>query len=398
MYMQYTVLYCLHTGQSCSEGFSSAVTDCVQSCYYKSDMTITRFIPDMNFTCHGTVVAWRAAGIRDQGTANVNFDIWRRTGDETYSKMATIELGTCGIGVEASAVAGLPNVYECTLPESLRVVVQPGDIVGIEVPSKSEIRFGLLFNNADLSSGPTSYIYSGRPSTITLGSSLYTSPNDQPQISVTIEAIPPPPTTMAPPITTESPNANGTTTTAHTTVEPTTGKPSTTSKLTTDEPTTGEPTTDEPTTGESNTTHSTTEHRSSTTSSHVTTSVITGTSAVRELPTGLILGVVAAGIASIALIMIVLAVIVFCLAFARRRRTTVAREQDGLNRDHGDMDYNSAYTNISISTKENLAYGGMDKSSSEHQYDTIDSFSYQSNHINDRSTSHSKVHTYASIS
>ena len=55
-----------------------------------------------------------------------------------------------GSGVEVSAVAGMTGVYECTLPENLRVAVQPGDILGIDLPGSNEYKFRIYFDDCVL--------------------------------------------------------------------------------------------------------------------------------------------------------------------------------------------------------------------------------------------------------
>ena len=69
--------------------------------------------------------------------------------------------------------------------------VQPGDVVGIEVAHNSYLRFGLFFDNTNQAMGPMRYVFKGRPLTITLDEKLYTSPGDQPQISLTVEVVHP---------------------------------------------------------------------------------------------------------------------------------------------------------------------------------------------------------------
>ena len=174
--------------QACTMGFLSTVSECTSGCSTRQQgSTITtRIIPNMMFTCTGTVVKWRAAGVFNGGSVNAMLDIWReRSGvSETYDKNATIELGTCGSGVEATQVTGLSDVYECTLPESLRVSVQPGDVVGIELARNKDYNFRLYFD--DTNSGPTNYEFNGQFSMITLSQSDSTS-QDQPQISLTVE-------------------------------------------------------------------------------------------------------------------------------------------------------------------------------------------------------------------
>ena len=170
-------------------GFLSTVSECTNSgCGTRQEgsTVITRIIPDMMFTCTGTVVKWRAAGIYDGRSVNAMLDIWRERSSVsgTYDKVAIIELGTCGSGVEATQVTGFSNVYECTLPESMRVSVQPGDIVGIEIARQRDYNFRLYFD--DTNSGPTNYVFNGQFSTVTLSQSASTS-QDQPQISLTVE-------------------------------------------------------------------------------------------------------------------------------------------------------------------------------------------------------------------
>ena len=160
-------------------GFLSTVSECTNS----GNTVITRIIPDMMFTCTGTVVKWRATGTYNNGrSVNAMLNIWRERSDVsgTYDKVAIIELGTCG-SVQPTPVN---NVYECTLPESLRVSVQPGDIVGIEIARNNAYRFRLYFDNTN--GGPTNYVFNGQFSTVTLSQRDSTS-QDQPQISLTVE-------------------------------------------------------------------------------------------------------------------------------------------------------------------------------------------------------------------
>ena len=175
----------------CTSGFLSAVTDCTSSgCGTRREgsTVVTRIIPDVRFTCNGSVVKWRAAGsIDSRRITNALLGIWRERGSEsgTYDRVATIELGTCGNGVEASSVAGLTNVYECTLPENLIVSVKQGDIVGIEIARNNAYRFRLYFD--DTNGGPTNYVFTEQLSTVATLSQTDSIDQDQPQISLTVD-------------------------------------------------------------------------------------------------------------------------------------------------------------------------------------------------------------------
>ena len=180
--------------QPCTMGFPATVSQCTSSddCGTREsngNTDITRIIPDMNFTCTGTVTKWRAAGeIDTRGGRNTNamLGIWRERSSETgmYDRVERIELGTCGSGVQAPLVMGLSNVYECTLPQSERVSVQPGDIIGIEIASDNNYHFRLYFNSAN--EVPTNYEFNGQVPMFILNQT--SSPMlDQPQISLTVE-------------------------------------------------------------------------------------------------------------------------------------------------------------------------------------------------------------------
>ena len=153
----------------------------------------TRIIPEMSFTCSGTVTHWRAAGVfRTQGNALINsvLSTWRERSSEpgTYDRVGEIELGICGSqGVQAPLVMGTSNVYECTLLQSERVSVQPGDIVGIELHSANEAKFRLYFDNTN--SGSANYVFDSHDSTFSLSLASSTVIPDQPQVSLTIEPV-----------------------------------------------------------------------------------------------------------------------------------------------------------------------------------------------------------------
>ena len=172
-------------------GFLSTVPQCSTGvCGTREDngnRFRTRVIPEMSFTCHGTVTHWRAAGeFRTQGNAMINsvLSIWRERSSErgTYNRVGEVELGTCGNQVPAPSVT---NVYECTLPQSERVSVQPGDIVGIELPPENDANFQLYFDSTN--SGPANSVFDSHDSTFSLSQASSNITQDQPQVSLTVE-------------------------------------------------------------------------------------------------------------------------------------------------------------------------------------------------------------------
>ena len=150
----------------------------------------TRIIPEMSFTCSGIVTHWRAAGeIRPYENAQTNsvLSIWRERSSEsgTYDRIDEIELGICGSEDPAPSVGGMSGVYECSLPQSERVSVQPGDVIGIELPTENQAQFRLYFDSTN--NAPTNYVFNGHGSTFSLSDAISSEQaSDQPQVSLTI--------------------------------------------------------------------------------------------------------------------------------------------------------------------------------------------------------------------
>ena len=150
----------------------------------------TRIIPEISFTCPGTVTGWRAAGeFRNSDNIIINsvLSVWRETssGSGTYDRIGEIELGICGSEDPAPLVVGMSGIYECSLPQSERVSVQPGDIIGIELPVDNRANFRLYFNNTN--NAPTNYVFSGHDTTYSLSQAISSEQaSDQPQVSLTV--------------------------------------------------------------------------------------------------------------------------------------------------------------------------------------------------------------------
>ena len=123
----------------------------------------TVIVPEMSFTCSGTVTHWRVAGeFSDAGNTDTNsvVIVWREMSSNsgTYARVRQVELGRCGGENRAPLVMGTSDVYECSLSQSERVAVQPGDVVGMELSSASRALFRLYFNNSN-NSGPVNYVF-----------------------------------------------------------------------------------------------------------------------------------------------------------------------------------------------------------------------------------------------
>ena len=109
----------------------------------------TRLIPDLKFTCSGTIMRVRVAG-RPQQDSNqsMRLQIWRRNVTERTGKFKRINSIVLPSACEKMAykmlmmTPGGPNSnmmfqqYECTLKQNISVLVKTGDILGIELPSE----------------------------------------------------------------------------------------------------------------------------------------------------------------------------------------------------------------------------------------------------------------------
>ena len=330
-------------GDSCTSGFLSNVTPCSGGCYTGDSVLTNRLYPEVKFTCNGMVTEWRAAARQLDGSRNTILWIWRETssGSQMYRRISSVELGVCGSGVDASPVAGMEGVYECTLPESSRVTVQPGDIIGTEVAASSEVGFGLLYDNSR-GYGPRGYIFDGQVVTTAMLGPNNNRPNEIPLISLTVEPI------MATATTTSEPRPQ-------TQTEGATTESRDTTEIYTNSDTTTIDTTPPQTTTQPN-----------------------GSFVEDSFPKELIIGALVAGLVMVGLLI----VIAFILAYLSRKvgardgnkeRTAGGRSRrksSNLKKDLQDMEYNAAYI-PRIPVKDNVAYYGPSVDPYTVVYDTI---------------------------
>ena len=143
----------------------------------------TRLFPDMQFGCFGTIVQVIAAVVDDGGQESPKIQIWRENNTQSglYHKISSSD-----ILVRRSNPPCYQNslsndgIFQCTLREDLRISVQPGDFLGLEIPSIDnddiEIHFKL--------GGPTNLVFQGQlGSTVDLSTEVHATTNDEPQIT-----------------------------------------------------------------------------------------------------------------------------------------------------------------------------------------------------------------------
>ena len=109
-----------------------------------------RIIPQLNFTCNGSLTKWIFAASWNNGTDHdlyPELQIWRPNGSGTYMK---VQNSTVNITAQNTT-----NRYEYFLNSSLEF--RAGDIVGIFQPSQARSRLYMQYYQGDMFSLVTSY-------------------------------------------------------------------------------------------------------------------------------------------------------------------------------------------------------------------------------------------------
>ena len=173
------------SSRQCTDGFPAIqefLDPTVEGVYLNS----IRLIPDMNFTCSGTIVRVIVAGmpikfndgISPRPRSAMNLQIWRENTTKLgrYHKAEDISLpSVCKMNTRMlkKRVSGMCNgigvCYECTLRMNMKISVESGDILGIKLPPRRNANFELYFTESLL----TNYIFErALPATIDLSSRI----------------------------------------------------------------------------------------------------------------------------------------------------------------------------------------------------------------------------------
>lgn len=142
---------------TCTNGFPD-LTAPMGSLFPRGD-GVTRIIPEMNISCHGTLSGWTVVGNTGPGSVNDPFPklkVFREINrnSQTYSFVGEVDLGKCGDGF---APINENNFYTCSLSEEKQIPTQPNDIIGLFLPDLSNSAFRLSF--AISTTAPTNYIF-----------------------------------------------------------------------------------------------------------------------------------------------------------------------------------------------------------------------------------------------
>lgn len=181
--------FAVHSADNCTRGFLDFPALFESDGGGNSNVTITLLIPDMNFTCDATLAGFTFTAInrRNKGQQDPKIQIWREHEHQTgiYYKTgpAIVVNNSKDTGV---CDDGLPDIarrtYWCFLKKDFQVSVQPGDVLGLELPHTDDDDFDFLFTEG----GPMNYIFE-QPlnSTIEL-SNHQTSKSQLPQITFSL--------------------------------------------------------------------------------------------------------------------------------------------------------------------------------------------------------------------
>ena len=138
------------TGQQCNYGFLTQLQNAPRN--EQSYFNRSILIPGMKFTCNGTIMSVTVRGAVRSGNETMKLSIWKENATEpgVYHKSKKIVL--------ARSMCNRPRRYTCQLSDGMQVSVEPGDILGIEVPPRNAADFELDSVSVP---GLTSYIFDG---------------------------------------------------------------------------------------------------------------------------------------------------------------------------------------------------------------------------------------------
>ncbi len=144
---------------------------------------ITRLFPELKFGCFGTIVRFTVAVLNTRGWRDPKIQIWRedKARPGLYHKISSnVQIQRANPPCYRMTYNANSSIFQCTLREDFRISVQPGDFLGLEIPSEEYDDLVVTFK----AGGPTNLVFQGQ-----LGSNfdLFTEPhtitNYEPQIT-----------------------------------------------------------------------------------------------------------------------------------------------------------------------------------------------------------------------
>ena len=181
----------ISSGRKCTQGFPNynmLASKLLDGDGYSS-ATVTLLLPDMNFTCNGTLAGFTFVGInRHMGHQDPKVQIWRENSSEPgfYHRIGT-EIAVNSSSDSGACEDGLPKIasqtYFCILTKQFQMPIQPGDILGLELPPAHDNDFDILFTRGG---GPMNFIFYQKLNTTVQLSENHSAIQQLPQISFSL--------------------------------------------------------------------------------------------------------------------------------------------------------------------------------------------------------------------
>ena len=137
-------------------------------------------IPQLNFTCNGSITSIRARVRFENARSNFPFfQLWRlsSTNSTTYNKIGEVQLKSDD-QVTGSGTYQTANII---LTDNNTIKIHSGDVVGYYHPSDARYRVRTMQTN-----GYILYQFSGSPESVNLSNNIYNYDQRQPLIQFTI--------------------------------------------------------------------------------------------------------------------------------------------------------------------------------------------------------------------
>jgi hypothetical protein len=135
----------------------------------------TRLFPDLRFGCNGTIVRIIVAVVNRGGRGVPKIQIWREDKNQYgvyYKSCPDIPIiDNSSVCIRHRLTGGR---FRCTLSNHYQLSIQPGDILGLELPPQNDDDFDIYFTPG----GPTSYIFEEKlNSTVNISEATYNKSN-----------------------------------------------------------------------------------------------------------------------------------------------------------------------------------------------------------------------------
>ena len=141
----------------------------------------------MKFTCDGIITQFIIGGVPRPGAQDPRIQIWRKSPNRCgayFKPLPDIPLNAnaCNESIKLFS----QGMFQCSLLETFSIQVQPGDILGLELPPTNNESFEIRFN----SGGPTNYVFPYQIYfAVDLSNAEASEVQEQPQINITVTEV-----------------------------------------------------------------------------------------------------------------------------------------------------------------------------------------------------------------